>query len=546
MVNFDRVAKKLFSILKGYGYQIKMFGLDGSEVIDPEEARRFYVDEPNMMLTLDDTSEEIILNKNSDVPLDVYEDVLKRLRLVASQNMLNFTLKDFGKKVEPKDFSYQAKNYKEATMENVEEAKDPEKEWKKEGAWSKQMKKQDKDFDKARKAKAAMASKTKESFEQAKFALAESLSKMFGSTKTSRQTLENVQILVRHRKPVQEEIRGSRTRNIQAIFLEANGERFRFPHNSLSGARAMARHLTMGGSVADQIGEQIVSNTGTMMKLKEFLRYARSNNLINEGSNDAVELVRENVNSIQETLKKLSGIKTYESAKLRMEETQVQILEGECEDTDKYRDMFTVKRFDEKFMDILPLVSSMVTENTKFLERIEEAAGTQIAISEMFSDMAGIIFEKETARLGNQIASLGRTIKENSELSSYVVKLGNKIVSEQALTEFEKSVLSKVLENCTVALQEETADALTESFKSFESKIIKFENIFESDVLSDIEVGSVVLIRGADGKTIKRTVSDFNPDEVNDDGSRGAIHYYSPIDGDEYVANISSVIKIVR
>lgn len=477
MINFDRVSNKIFKILKGHGYQVKMFDTAGTETIDPDEARRFYVDEPNMMVTLDEAEEEMTLNKNDNIHLSVYESVLQRLKLVASQYMLNFTLKDFGKKVEPKDFSYQAKNHnKDTAMENKEV---------KEGNFEKIAKKAAKEYGSkeagdrvAGAIKKKVMAKENLSFEQAKLAIAESLSRMFGSTKTSRQTLENVQILVRHRKPVQEEVRGSRTRNIQAIFLEANGERFRFPHNSLSGARAMARHLTMGGTVSDTLGEQIISSTGKMMKLKEFMRYARSNNLINEDSSNAIELVKESVLTIQETLKKLAGSKTYESAKLRMEETQ--ILESEPADLNVYKDMFTVKRFDEKFSDVLPIVSTMVSENNKFLERIEEAANTQISISEMFSDIPGVIYETETFRLGNQIVSLGRTIKENAELSSYVVKLGNKIVSEQTLTEFEKSILSKVLENCTVGcLQEATTNTLTESIKSFSDKLVKFENIFK-------------------------------------------------------------------
>ena len=104
----------------------------------------------------------------------------------------------------------------------------------------------------------------------------ESFSKMFGSSKTSQQTLENVRILVRHKVPVSEEVRGSRTRHISSIFLECNGERMRFQHNYLPGARAMAQHMAHGGSMGDKVGSYIIESTGNLLN-KSFNYVTRIN-----------------------------------------------------------------------------------------------------------------------------------------------------------------------------------------------------------------------------------------------------------------------------
>ena len=142
---------------------------------------------------------------------------MKQLKNLAKQNLLNTQIKVFGKEITPKDFAYQAQKFKDNTMENVvSEA---------------------------------------------------SLSRMSGSKKTSYQTLESVKIILRHRKPVSEEVRGSRSRQIQAIFLEQAGERFRFPQNHLAGARAMARHMYEGGNMQDTLGEYIIESVSNVIKL---------------------------------------------------------------------------------------------------------------------------------------------------------------------------------------------------------------------------------------------------------------------------------------
>ena len=50
MISGDKIAENIFKILKGNGYDIKIFTDEGETTIDPNSARRFYI--PSLGLSL--------------------------------------------------------------------------------------------------------------------------------------------------------------------------------------------------------------------------------------------------------------------------------------------------------------------------------------------------------------------------------------------------------------------------------------------------------------------------------------------------------------
>jgi hypothetical protein len=287
----------------------------------------------------------------------------------------------------------------------------------------------------------------------------ESFSKMFGSLKTSHQVLENVRILVRHKVPVSEEVRGSRSRHISAIFLECNGERMRFQHNYLPGARAMAQHMAHGGTMNDKVGTYISESTGNLLKLQSFNRYVTTNKLINEDSSGIVETVKENIETLRTELKKLTGSKTYETAKARLETFEREALAED--DTSGLKDLFTIRRFDEKFEEVLPIVKQLVQEKDTFHKRIEEAASNVVTLRrEAINTTPMFEFAGENARLGFKLNELALRIVENDELAGFINKIGTKLCKEGTVNEFERAVLTQVFENAKI--EEATATARKE------------------------------------------------------------------------------------
>jgi uncharacterized protein YkvS len=471
MDQYNKLAEKVFALLKGNGLKIKIFDHNGAETTDPSAGRRFFVVKPNIMVTIEEDGNKIEFSKGSDVG-DSILSLQKNIRKLADEFMINSSIKVFGRSIQPRDYAYQAKLNKEATvMENnmikpvnhhllgqimkmikyfggkISEAELTSNL----GIF---------DLSEIRPVLNRLVQEGKLNVEMGKHntpvysisieeTVMESFSKMFGSLKTSRQVLENVRILVRHKVAIDENVRGARSRHISAVFLECNGERFKFPYNHLQGARAMAQHMTHGGTMSDKVGSYITESVGQILKLQSFNRYVSVNKLINEDSSSIVETIKENIQTLRTELKKFIGKKTYETIRARIETFDREVLSED--DVSQLKDLFTVRRFDEKFEEVLPIVKQLVQEKDTYHKRIEESANNVIRIrSESISTTPMFEFASENSRLGFKLNELALRIMENEELAGFVNKIGTKICKEGKVNDFEKAVLSSVFENLVI------------------------------------------------------------------------------------------------
>lgn len=469
MVEIGGLAEKVFSLLKGNGLQVKIFDESGAETTDPTTGRRFFVIKPNIMVTIDEEDNKVEFSKGAGVD-DSIMGLQKNIRKLADQFMMNSQIKVFGKSIQPRDYAYQAK-MKGAMMENemkpvnhhlvgevlqkIRYFRNPT------AAYIADNLDYPVSINEIQPVLNRLVQQGKITAERDNSgnveysmaideAITESFSKMFGSLKTSQQTLENVRILVKHKTPVDENVRGARSRHISSIFLECNGERFRFPNTYLPGARAMAQHLAHGGAMTDKVGAYIVESTDNLLKLQSFNRYVTTNKLINEDSSGIVETVKENIETIRTELKKLTGVKTYETVKARLETFEREALAED--DTSTLKDLFTIRRFDEKFEGVLPIIKQLVQEKDTFHKRIEEAAANVVVVRrEAINTTPMFEFASENARLGFKINELALRVIENDELAGFINKIGTKLCKEGQVNDFEKAVLTQVFENIKVA-----------------------------------------------------------------------------------------------
>ena len=329
-VNIDTIAEKTMKIIQGLGFTPKMFdSSSGKSVADPLAARYFYVEEPNLMVFIDGEKHElnVDLGEKTDLDNPQVKKLVHMLKDTARHNLIDFNTKSFGKRIEPKNYAYKIEQNKEQAMSDVFEG----------------------------------------------------ISPLEGSSRTSRQTLENARIIVKHRNSVNEESRGSRSRNISAIFIEnAEGERFKYPFKHLNGARAMARHVANGGVPSDMVGEAIVEQSANLSKLKEFMNVVNKQGLVNENNRSIVANVKQKMNSIKESIKKIQGAKGYtafvESMALNEKSEEAEITEDTVND---YVAKFTKSTFEESLKDILPLVhrvneEEMENNRANQIERVKE------------------------------------------------------------------------------------------------------------------------------------------------------------------------------
>ena len=253
MENED-LSSEIFNVLKGANYSLLLYKNDGSKTTDPVEATRFYSSDADLMVSIrfNDTKAEVLVQAGHDFDVVANKKLISIIKNIAHKNLGEFTVKKFDKSITPKDFAHQSVT------------------------------------------------------ESAAFG------KAFGGVKTSYMPMQKAKLIIKHTKGVNEEVRGSRSRNIHSLFIEnAQGERFSFPYKYMAGAKAMAMHVNEGGTPYDDKGASILSLCEEIADLNKFVRHVRSNKLVNENNTEIVETVRGHMARLKETINSLTTLKGY-------------------------------------------------------------------------------------------------------------------------------------------------------------------------------------------------------------------------------------------
>jgi hypothetical protein len=391
-INIKSISEKVFNILKGFGWVVESYGLDGNQVVDPVQATRFLVNKPNILVRVDPADQSISLKTSED---------LRNEQIYKLHRMLKNLVKDYGIPL----------NYE---------------------VFNRTLKPKGESQDIARSADTDMTE------------VMEGFGPMVGSTRTSYQPLDNVKIVVKHRKPVNEEIRGSRSRNIQAVYVQSDAERYRMPVNNMAAARAMARHVQLGGSTQDQIAEHINNLATDYVKLSEFMRYVRNSKMINESNQEIVETAQQHLDYIRHTFKKLSGSTTYQQA---LEQLELDVDQSEImEDSADLQDKFTEKHFDQRVSEVLPTLLTLNYKRKAFENHINNAIQTETFenLKNMLQENDIIEFSDPASKLSHQINQLGYAATD-LKLSQYLQDVSKKVQGGQSLSQFEYGTVKSCL-----------------------------------------------------------------------------------------------------
>ena len=420
-ISVKTVADKVFNLLKGYGYEIDTFDKVGEVVGNPADAIRFYVDSPNLLVTLNVPNEEIRFSVSENTK-DT-DTIRSQLNNIARAHLMTMDFRVFGKTLKPT--SEKINIDKEIEMEGITEA---------------------------------------------------SLGSSYGSIKTSYQPLDSVKIVVKHSKPVNEEIRGARSRNISKIFIQANEERFLFPSKNLQGARAMARHIYNGGAMHDTVGESIVQMCKDIRTLREFVRYVSTKGLINEANSEYVTLAKEHIESIKTTFKRVAGAKSYSKAVESLNEYDNIEIVNEV----NLEDHFTETHFDNKVGNAHETLSKLVNKKSAFESYIMNAIE-----SETFEGAKEVIeeepleFANPHSKLGYQVSQLS-TVVANQRLANYLGSIGSKLSDGGSLDPMEyravKASLLSAQQPTNVAMAEDLAESKTKEYQDFIDSFVIFNN----------------------------------------------------------------------
>ena len=323
MRELDKVAENLFDKIRTRFENVSLGDEKSKRTSDPLKARFFNFDyvSPSSgnnfgnvtMSLVDGDSIKVYFSKNITEKLETAEQdewftFLKSIRQFAKQNFLSFDARDINKSgLDLRDIKQQAKADAKFTGADV----------------------------------TGPSTITSES-------------KMYGTRSMSFQEMGPVKIRVKHSGAVDEERRGARSRNIEAIYLDNHlGERRLLPFNSLHGARAMAQHCSQGGTIEDDIGHSICKMVTEMGAMRAIVREAKRRQFEDVETSQMARAAVQHFGDLQNKLRHLAGHKGYSSYKEQF------VPEEEYEDDadiDALRERFVKKVYNAKFDEALPHV----------------------------------------------------------------------------------------------------------------------------------------------------------------------------------------------
>lgn len=333
----DIISDELFSKLKNLFPNIKLGNKDGMSTTDPKNAAFFDFDfvvsgEKIASVSISIAEEGFlklfytkdILKNQDEIVKEKWFKFLRNMREFSKKNLLSFEPKDITKQnLDKRDYEYLANS---------------------------------------------AGNKKHEDFKMSE-------SSLYGSTKSSYQTLENTKLIIRHSKKIQEESPNSRTRNIQAIYVEsADGERFKYPFIHLSGARAMQRHVANGGNPYDSFGQYIVSLSEQIYGLRKFTHLvSRTAFLENAEVVEIASAARQKTNEMKKSLERIQKQSGYESMKENFIAFEKKDIDADILENLKAK--FTINQFNEELVDLFPYISDLVGEAKAFVKGKDDKTG---------------------------------------------------------------------------------------------------------------------------------------------------------------------------
>ena len=182
-----------------------------------------------------------------------------------------------------------------------------------------------------------------------------------GTSKSSFENLNKTKLIIRHKGKVDETVPGSRSRQIQSLYIEnEEGERFKYPMTHLAGARAMQRHVSNGGRPHDEFGEHIVATSEDIAKLNSFSRYVTNKDQLNDNAGDIITQTKLKLENLRGYMKNIAKQSHYEAASNDFKTADEQVLDDET--VNKLREKFTMKNLDNRVEDALPLINRIMSE----------------------------------------------------------------------------------------------------------------------------------------------------------------------------------------
>ena len=372
MDKLDNIAKDLFDKIRGRYKNVTLGNQESTITNEPGQARFFDVkiaDGQNVNLALDEKSLTIMYSEKlfgeNQIGKDNWYSFLKELRMFAKKRMLNFDIRDITKSnLDRRDYEYLRKEkFGDNTM---------------------------------------------------------SESRLYGTSKKSFQDIGRSKLIITHTESMNHET--NRSTKIKSIHIEnADGERFKYPYKHLSGARAVARHISEGGNPYDDFGKHVIRLSEELSKLRKFKTYINRSAVMAEGLGSYVDVVNQRVDTIKTTINKLQKESFYREYYETFSPSDDVIVPEDIQGD--WIEQLTVKQFNEELKDVFPFIYKLVSEQSKpkdlSLEELADATkgdNMNPDFDKLFDESLGNFAENKTKEKNDFIGYVIENVKTLDQL----------------------------------------------------------------------------------------------------------------------------------
>ena len=315
--NINFIGEELFNKIRSKFPSVTLGNQEGMVTNDPTEARFFdfeFKDNNNVLgnvsISLDETSlnimyaQNFVENQTTTTKKNWYA-FLRELRNFSKKRLLTFDVRDITKSnLDRRDYKFLAKNAGEGAMTE---------------------------------------------------------SRLYGTSKTSYQDIGAARLSIKHSQPVNNNLASGRTQYIENIYVEnAEGERFKYPIKHLNGARAMARHISEGGTMHDDFGKHIVSLSEELGKLKKFKNYVSRSSVMAEGLSEYADIVSERIVTVKKTIESIQKENRYREMVENFSNEDLQEVPQDV--AENWIDQLTIKQFNEELQEVFPYIYKLISE----------------------------------------------------------------------------------------------------------------------------------------------------------------------------------------
>ena len=189
-----------------------------------------------------------------------------------------------------------------------------------------------------------------------------------GKSKSYSNQPGKAKVVIQHSRAIGEG--EQRFRNIASLFVEnSQGERFRMPFESIAGAKAMARHVSEGGTPYDAFGQYISETINEIKTLGKFVRASRSNAFAqNEQALGIVEDAVKHYADLKRKAKKMIGKRGYKEIFSAYDPAVATELD---ETIESVREVFVNSAVDSRIEEALPILAKIKESTMKEANQFE-------------------------------------------------------------------------------------------------------------------------------------------------------------------------------